>query len=244
MRVAGLPLMVKLPTLAAVGAALLLAPSPAHAQSAVIYLPGIPGGPVNVDIASVLDRRFYTVVRQAYDFSCGSAALATLLTYHYGIAADEQVAFTGMWDEGDQDTIRQAGFSLLDMKRYLASIGLTGEGYKVDLDQIQATGVPGIALTTTDGYRHFVVIKGVDADNVLVGDPSRGLLSYSRQQFMEIWDGLYFVVADSPELARESFNRSVQWAVVNSAPIDGTLSRLPDMESIRMSSPALALGEL
>ncbi|RYF14189.1 MAG: peptidase C39, partial [Oxalobacteraceae bacterium] len=34
-------------------------------------------------VTSLIGRRFETVVRQQYDFSCGSAALATLLRYHY-----------------------------------------------------------------------------------------------------------------------------------------------------------------
>jgi predicted double-glycine peptidase len=56
-------------------------------------------------VHSMLEQRFTTVVRQQYDFSCGSAALATLLHYHYDEPVDEKVAFAGMWRDGDKEQI-------------------------------------------------------------------------------------------------------------------------------------------
>jgi predicted double-glycine peptidase len=45
----------------------------------------------NVPVTTYKEMHFRRVVRQAYDFSCGSAALATLLTYHYGRSLAEDV---------------------------------------------------------------------------------------------------------------------------------------------------------
>ena len=104
--------------------------------------------------------------------------------------------------------------------------------------------MPGIALTVTNGYRHFVVIKGVSADSVLVGDPSRGLMRVERAEFEKIWDGLFFVITDAREVAQRSFNRSAQWAAVGRAPIGGILSRPVDLEAVRLSTPSLLFGEL
>jgi predicted double-glycine peptidase len=214
------------------------------AQTTHFVLPGMPGGGFNADISTMLDRRFYSVVRQQFDFSCGSAALATLLHYHYGIPANEDTTFNGMWDNGDQEAIRRSGFSLLDMKRYLASTGLETQGFRVTLDQIAETGIPGIALTVTEGYRHFVVIKGVSPGAVLVGDPSRGLRYYTREEFTEIWDGLFFVITDARETGRASFNRAAQWAAVPPAPVGGAFGRPMEREALRIATPALVLGEL
>ncbi len=233
-------------------AALLLVPSvwaalPGEAraeQHASFIIPTMPGNGFRVDMGTMLDRRFYTVVRQRYDFSCGSAALATLLRYHYGIAADEEMTFNGMWDKGDQVAIRKSGFSLLDMKRYLAAHDLETQGFRVTLDQIAKTRVPGIALTITKGYRHFVVIKGVTDKEVLVGDPSRGLIRYSRKEFGKIWDGLYFVITSSREVGESSFNRLAQWTSVGRAPTGSVLLRPPDLETVRIAAPAPILGEL
>jgi len=234
-----------------VAAALLLMLPPALAapsagaqqRHAGFIIPTMPGGGFQVDMGTMLDRKFYTVIRQQYDFSCGSAALATLLHYHYGIPANEEMTFTGMWDKGDQAAIRKNGFSLLDMKRYLGAHGLETQGFRVTLDQIAKTRVPGIALTVTKGYRHFVVIKGVTDKEVLVGDPSRGLVRYSWKEFGKIWDGLYFVVTSSREVGQSSFNRLAQWTSVGRAPVGSSLSRPLDLQTLRIASPMLLFGE-
>ena len=67
------------------------------------------GGIYRLPITSLQEARFQTVVRQKYDFSCGSAALATLLTYHYGLETPEQTAFDAMWKVGDQKIIDGLG---------------------------------------------------------------------------------------------------------------------------------------
>lgn len=226
------------------GAVLCPVPSAQAQQHALFIIPSMPGSGFRVDMGTMLDRRFYTVIRQRYDFSCGSAALATLLHYHYGIPANEEMTFTGMWDKGDQEAIRKGGFSLLDMKRYLGSHGLETQGFRVTLDQVAKTRVPGIALTVTKGYRHFVVIKGVTEREVLVGDPSRGLVRYSHKEFGKIWDGLYFVITSSREVGQSSFNRLAQWTSVGRAPIGTMLSRPVEPETVRLGIPAPMLGEL
>lgn len=80
------------------------------------------------------DLRYATVVRQRYDFSCGSAALATLLRYHYALDATEESVFRGMWSNGDREQIKRVGFSLLDVKGFLAAHNLRANGYKVSPD--------------------------------------------------------------------------------------------------------------
>jgi uncharacterized protein len=226
-----------------IGAALPPA-APAAAGEVTFIVPSMIGGAFRVDMSSMLDRRYYTVVRQRYDFSCGSAALATLLHYHYGVSANEETTFNGMWDAGDREAIRKAGFSLLDMKRYLATIKLEAQGFRVTLDQIAETRIPGIALTVTNGYRHFVVIKGVSDKSVLIGDPARGLMRVDRAEFEKTWDGLFFVVSDARDLAQRSFNRRAQWQAVSNFALDGRLSNPPELESVRMASPQLIFGEL
>ncbi|WP_449406271.1 C39 family peptidase, partial [Massilia phosphatilytica] len=84
----------------------------AGAHAADLAIAG--GARFDVPVKSMRELRFTSTTRQQYDFSCGSAALATLLTYHYGHPISETVAFKAMWDNGDQAKIRREGFSLLD----------------------------------------------------------------------------------------------------------------------------------
>lgn len=167
-------------------------------------------------VSSMLERKFATVVRQQYDYSCGSAALATLLRYHYDLPVDERVTFLGMWAEGDRETIRKLGFSLLDMKRYLAERGLSADGYKVSLAQIAAAQTPGIVLLDIEGYKHFVVVKAIDGNSVLLGDPSLGLRRISTRAFERAWNGIYFAINGrfGPAVG---FNRPTELALAPSA---------------------------
>lgn len=183
------------------------------------------GGHLSVPVKSFAEVRFKGVVRQQYDFSCGSAALATLLSYHYGYRVNEQTVFQTMYESGDRVRIQQKGFSLLDMKRYVEQRGFRANGYRVTLDDMQKTKIPGIALVTFQGYRHFVVIKGVRDNRVLVGDPARGLRSFSRPEFEAGWNGVIFAISGGPKLLADGFNRAQEWATVPDSPLQATLER-------------------
>lgn len=165
-------------------------------------------------VRDMVSRRFLTVVRQQYDFSCGSAALATLLHHHYGDPQNEQSAFLGMWRDGDRAQIRRLGFSLLDMKRYLAGRGIAADGYRVTVQQIADARTPGIALIDTNGYRHFVVVKGVENGDILIGDPALGLRHLPAAEFRRMWNGILFAINGRAGVARASFGRDDEWALL------------------------------
>ena len=190
-----------------------------------------------VPVASMRALKFDTVVHQQYDFSCGSAALATLLRYHYGLPRTEADVFAGMWREGDQAHIRQVGFSLLDMKRYLAEQHLHADGYRVSLDAIAKRGLPGIALITIKGYRHFVVLKGIDRYSVLIGDPSLGLRTVSRDAFQRMWNGIYFVLTSDTAEGARNFNSPRQWAVYARAPLGDPFLEPLSLQALALTAP-------
>lgn len=195
------------------GLALLLAAAllatPAVAEVRLPQATGV-GGDVAVRVTTWRDIPFRTVVRQQYDYSCGSAALATLLKHHYGVEIGEADVFTAMYAAGDQAKIQKVGFSLLDMKRFLEARGWKADGFRLPIDKLAETGRPAIALIDLGSYRHFVVVKGATRDRVLVGDPALGLKIYKRAEFEKMWNGVFFV--PRPIDATEgAFNRLAEW---------------------------------
>ncbi len=183
------------------------------------------GGSFNVTVVSVREARFDKVVRQRYDFSCGSAALATLLTYYYGQSTTEQEVFQDMFERGDQNKIRKEGFSLLDMKSYLERRSIRANGYRVGLDKLAENGIPAISLMNTHGYLHFVIVKGVDANGVLLADPALGNRVISRAEFDRDSNGILFVILDNTDIARTLFNDEAEWQVRTKAPMGSALMR-------------------
>ncbi len=194
-------------------------------EAGSVQLAGIGGGFVSVPVQSLAEARFARVIKQKYDFSCGSAALATLLTYHYNRPTTEQVVFKAMFNHGNKATIEKKGFSMLDMKGYLKTIGYNANGYRIPLDRFAKARVPAITLINVNGYEHFVVVKGVDADDVLVGDPALGSRIIPRETFKTISNGLYFVLLDDYDVGHKFFNDREDWAVRAKAPLGSALMR-------------------
>ena len=214
--------------LAILAAAALTGPAAAPAAASDVM---VASGGLNarMPVTSMAARKYATIVRQQYDFSCGSAALATLLTHHYGRETSEADAFQAMWAVGDQERIKELGFSLLEMKRYLEEIGLKADGFRLTLDRVQEIGVPGVALIEVKGYRHFVVIKGVTPRTVLIGDPSAGLIARSRKEFEKHWDGVILFIRSDVARGKANFNKIEDWRLFPSEPFD----RAQDVEPLQ-----------
>lgn len=181
-------------------------------------------GAYSMRLTSLKEARFRNTIRQKYDFSCGSAAVATLLSYQYGYPVDEQAAFVQMYTHGNRQKISKEGFSLLDIKRYLQSNGFDADGFQVPLEKLAEEGLPAIVLIDEKGYHHFVVIKGLRNDRVLIGDPAIGTRSIPVAQFEQIWTNkLMFVIHNRREWA--SFNRADDWRAAPFAPLHSGIDR-------------------
>lgn len=170
-------------------------------------------------VRELRDRRAFRVtVRQQYDFSCGSAAVATLLTHQYGRPVSEAQVFRAMYERGDRAQIQRYGFSLLDMKTYLEGAGYQADGFEVPLDRLAEVRVPAIALIRENGYNHFVVIRGLRDGRVLVADPSAGSRVFRRADFERVWvDRILFVIRSHTQSAR--FDLPDHWQVRLPAPL-------------------------
>lgn len=205
-----------------------------HAGS--VWVPGGGFGGVNVpSIQGLKARQFSRTIQQQYDFSCGSAAVATLLSYQYHDPVSEQAVFKTMWLDGDRAKIRSEGFSLLDIKHYLDARGYVSNGYKVPLSKLQQTRVPAIVLISDHGYNHFVVIKGLYDGRVLIGDPSRGARSMSIARFQQLMSNpIVFVITN--DRAQAVFNGRADWATRPLAPL-GVATRKESLATATVLSP-------
>lgn len=202
-------------------------------------------GVFSTDVRSFQELKFNRTVRQALDFSCGAAALATLLTYHYDDPATEREVLEDMLAQGDRERILREGFSLADMQDYLGRRGYRAGGFQAPLETLARAGVPGIVLVNAKGFMHFVVVKGMSDHHVLVGDPALGARIMPRQEFERMWTGVMFVIIDHDSQGRRHFNNAEEWASWTVRPKtfsrDGTELR-QDLASflLTMSRPATA----
>jgi len=161
---------------------------------------------LNVPVQSLVALRFKNVVRQAYDVSCGAAALATLLKYYYGEQVTEHEIVQAMLKLGDATKIQEEGFSLLEMKRYAQQQGYVVGGYRIDdVHHLNKLKAPVITLMNIRGYAHFVVIKGVAEGQVFIADPAFGNRSQSLEKFAQEWNRTILVILSNTNAGQNAF---------------------------------------
>lgn len=158
----------------------------------------VPNGPYRetVNIEPMSQLQFRNVIRQAYDYSCGSAALTSLLDYYLGRNLQERQVMEGLLRYGEADKIvERRGFSLLDMKRFVTALGYKSGGFRAEFEDLDKLEHPALVPIHYGGFKHFVVVRDVYNDHVFIADPALGNISFTRTRFEEVWDqNVLFVI--------------------------------------------------
>jgi predicted double-glycine peptidase len=162
-------------------------------------------------VRTLKDIRDDQVVRQKWDMTCGAAAVSTLLTYDFKDRTPETAVVTWLLRRTDPVKVQaRKGFSLLDLKRFVQARGYRAEGFsEMSLEELAELKVPAIVPIRSKGVDHFVVIRGVFGDRVVMADPAFGNMTMKAQKFQEIWkQGIAFIV-DPPDPGM--FQQNEQW---------------------------------
>lgn len=149
-----------------------------------------------VTVRPLAEQQFKNIVHQAFDYSCGSAALTTVLNGYLGRQFQERQIMDGLLKYGETDKIVQRrGFSLLDMKRLVTALGHPSGGYKGTFDDLKKLDHPAIVPIHYGGFKHFVVVKKYKDGRVFVADPALGNISFPEERFKDIWENnVMFIV--------------------------------------------------
>ncbi len=141
------------------------------------------------------DFKTQRAVLQRYDYSCGAAALATILQHYYGLPVNEQsvVAYLlqvhGM-DNALQRYKEKKGFSLLDLKQAAASAGFECLAFaEMTLADLVDLNAPAIIPIRVRGFDHFVIFRGIRDDRVFLTDPVAGNITMKGPQLLGAWNG-------------------------------------------------------
>lgn len=148
------------------------------------------------------DLRDQNLVKQRFDFSCGAAALATLLRYGLGDVVTEGQILTDLFNRLSDDekaVVRRTGFSLLHLQRVAQGRGYNAQGFRLEPEELSMLAGPVIVFIEPRGYKHFAVLRGVRGDRVYLADPSRGNVRMPVHTFLDSWvqddgKGIIFVV--------------------------------------------------
>lgn len=114
------------------------------------------------------------VVRQQYDYSCGLAALATLLQLAGESITEDELLQTLVGHFPDHDP-QDGGVSMADLAWLAGVHGYPAGGFYLDQGALRELRQPVIVALTVNGRAHFSVLNAVDSRGVVhLADPSWG----------------------------------------------------------------------
>ena len=184
------------------------------------------------NLASWNGLKWENIIPQKYDYSCGTASLATLVSGYFGDLVLESMmleALVASLSREEVDDRIKNGFSLLDLKRAASLFGYEVTGVKLRPEAVFQLKGPIIVILRESKWEHFVVLKGVHGDRAFLADPARGNMRLPLTAFYAQWDGTALVL-DKP-----SFNLPIDYPLALKADLPDVW---PESDSLRQVSPA------
>ncbi len=168
------------------------------------------GAQVGGTCTSYREMRYEGVLGQTTEYSCGPAAVATLLSRFYGLDVSEGDILQRA-EEYDAAAGRErgSGISALSLKRTLLDYGVPTRGLNVSLDALvthfEQRGLP-LVLHLTRPQKHYLVGVGIAGGHVVLADPSWGrrLLPVLELETELGFDGVVLAPMPPPELAERA----------------------------------------
>lgn len=153
----------------------------------------LPGGqPVRASVQSWKRLQQEHVVIQQRDYSCGAAALATLLQFYFGDPVTEAEILTRVLEPLDAEALadREAnGLSLDDLFQAAQDLGYLAAVIRLPLEKLPDLPAPVLVRIEREDFKHFVVLRGSVEDRVYLADPIRGQVRMSAHRFASEWSG-------------------------------------------------------
>jgi len=145
-------------------------------------------------IKSWIEFKNDNLVRQNYDYSCGSASLATIMHYFYEQNMTEESILSGILDmkgigkeKARELEEEDMSLSFLDLAQYIKTKGFKAIGLALDLKALKTLKAPVILFVKIRKNEHFTVFKGIDDRYVYLADPSFGNSKIRISKFKEMF---------------------------------------------------------
>lgn len=173
------------------------------------------------------------IVMQQFDYSCGAAALATVVRYYWGDNVDE-LTFLRLLSQLNltqaqlQDRIAN-GMTLTDLRDITNKAGYEASMGKVQFHELAKAKVPVIVGITVRGHDHFAVFRGTDGTYAYLADPIRGNIRTRVGEFLGQWQRNAILVVAKPNTKVKDVN---PMAVRMSESVRGALN----MQTVRQNA--------
>jgi predicted double-glycine peptidase len=148
---------------------------------------------IRKSVKSWLEFKNENLVRQQYDYSCGSSSLATVLKYFYNEGITEKEILDYLYKEIRELHKRKEFYkedfalSFQDLKVYAENNGYKAIGIALPMETLRKLKVPAIIYMEVRDNEHFTVFKGIDDKFVYLADPSFGNIKFRIERFEEMF---------------------------------------------------------
>lgn len=171
-------------------------------------------------------RRFANVVRQVLEFSCGSASLATLLTFYLARPTTEAEVITLLRQRypGEEAwrTKQSQGFSFEDIIFAADRLGFAAQAARIEVPQLPQIAGPVIVHLDKGPWQHFSVLRASRDGFHYLADPIHGQVTMLDGEFRREFTGAVLAVW---RRGQGLPGRSPLQAVRDGVSVERTLSR-------------------
>ena len=154
--------------------------------------------------------RSKSFVLQQDQSDCGVACLASVIKYHDGeVSLDNLRKISG--------TSKQ-GTTLLGLLQSAKQLGFDADGLEADgIENLKEVNEPAILHVVTEGQlEHYIVFYGFEGERLLIGDPARGIIRYSKEELNIVWQSkalLKLVPNKNFEKRKENQEKKQKWII-------------------------------
>ena len=144
-----------------------------------------------------------TLTRQQAGFDCGSAALATLLSFYTDRAVEpDDLVRSQSFTTDEWQRVRREGFSLSQLADMAAALKVEPSVTRLPSRALLSVPLPVLVYLRLPTGPHFSVLTGVAGQRVTLADPTQGALMWTLNQFLRAWapdgQGLLLSVKGAP----------------------------------------------
>lgn len=121
-----------------------------------------------------------TFTQQHDQSDCGVACLLSLIQYYGGSSSLEKLR--------ELSGTTKQGTTLLGLYQAANKLGFTAQGNEADIQAVIYHKEPLILhVVIEDRLQHYVVCFGYENNKFIIGDPAKGITSYSKEELETIW---------------------------------------------------------
>jgi len=138
---------------------------------------------------SWLDLRNKNLVSQKFDYSCGSASLATIFKYFYNKNISESDILETILADNKELKEKNGNilFSFLDLANVAIKNKFKTFSLELDFSTLKKLKIPAILYIIIRKEAHFTVFRAIDNNYIYLADPSFGNIKISLEKFKEMF---------------------------------------------------------